>query len=145
MQKINFQNLPNTTTPVSAGNLNQLQDNVENVFDGSDTMNNIKVNGDISINSLKTLKTIYSKSVNGNATETFTLPDTNALYFVIGHVNGDEIHCVFDIVYAKGLYHTRIKESTSQSVKITYNSSTGVVTMQHNYGAMFCIIEILMN
>jgi len=34
MQKINFQNLPNTTTPVSATNLNQLQTNVENGING---------------------------------------------------------------------------------------------------------------
>lgn len=32
MQKINFQNLPNTTTPVNATNLNQLQTNVENAI-----------------------------------------------------------------------------------------------------------------
>lgn len=32
MQKINFQNLPDTTTPVNATNLNQLQTNVENEF-----------------------------------------------------------------------------------------------------------------
>ena len=29
MQKINFQNLPNTTTPISATNLNGMQDNIE--------------------------------------------------------------------------------------------------------------------
>ena len=34
MDKINFQNLPNTTTPVSAGNLNLLQTNVENAING---------------------------------------------------------------------------------------------------------------
>lgn len=32
MQKINFQNLPNTTTPVNATNLNALQTNVENAI-----------------------------------------------------------------------------------------------------------------
>lgn len=40
MQKINFQNLPNTTTPVSAGNLNQLQTNVENAINGIITTGN---------------------------------------------------------------------------------------------------------
>lgn len=29
MQKINFQNLPNTSTPINAANLNQIQTNVE--------------------------------------------------------------------------------------------------------------------
>ena len=42
MQKINFQDLPNTTTPVDADNLNDLQDNVENAID--ENTNNI---GDI--------------------------------------------------------------------------------------------------
>ena len=32
MQKINFQNLPSTTTPVNATDLNQLQTNVENAI-----------------------------------------------------------------------------------------------------------------
>lgn len=33
MQKINFQNLPNTTTPINDTNLNDLQTNVENAID----------------------------------------------------------------------------------------------------------------
>ena len=32
MQKIDFKNLPNTSTPINAENLNQLQTNVENEF-----------------------------------------------------------------------------------------------------------------
>ena len=32
MNKINFQNLPSTSTPLNASNLNQLQTNVENEF-----------------------------------------------------------------------------------------------------------------
>lgn len=42
MQKINFQNLPNTTTPLNATNLNALQDNVEDVFDGDVPMGDIE-------------------------------------------------------------------------------------------------------
>ena len=38
MTKINFQNLPDTTTPVNATNLNQLQTNVENAM--NQTWNN---------------------------------------------------------------------------------------------------------
>lgn len=43
MQKINFQNLPSTTTPINATNLNAIQTNVEDVFNGSETMGNIVV------------------------------------------------------------------------------------------------------
>lgn len=35
MQKINFQNLPSTTTPINATNLNAIQTNVEDVFNGN--------------------------------------------------------------------------------------------------------------
>ncbi len=34
MEKITFENLPNTTTPINATNLNQLQTNVENAING---------------------------------------------------------------------------------------------------------------
>lgn len=42
MDKINFQNLPNTTTPVNATNLNQLQTNVENTLNTYST-NEIRI------------------------------------------------------------------------------------------------------
>lgn len=35
MQKINFQDLPSTTTPINASNLNQIQDNMEGAFKNS--------------------------------------------------------------------------------------------------------------
>ena len=38
MDKINFQNSPNTTTPVNATNLNQVQTNVENEFNNKAIM-----------------------------------------------------------------------------------------------------------
>lgn len=44
MQKINFQNLPNTTSPLNATNMNLLQDNVEDVFNGDEAMGNIVIN-----------------------------------------------------------------------------------------------------
>lgn len=34
MEKINFENLPSTNTPINATNLNQLQTNVENAING---------------------------------------------------------------------------------------------------------------
>ena len=44
MKKINFENLPSTNTPINATNLNQIQSNVEEVFNGAETMGNIVVN-----------------------------------------------------------------------------------------------------
>lgn len=54
MQKINFQNLPSTATPVNATNLNTLQTNVEN---GTVQQEYLGSNPDI--NSLKTKSGIY--------------------------------------------------------------------------------------
>ena len=34
MNKIDFQNKPNETTPVNANNLNQMQNNIESYIDG---------------------------------------------------------------------------------------------------------------
>lgn len=53
MTKIEFKNLPDTTTPLSADNLNLLQDNVEDAIDGKvsksgDTMSgNLSITGDM--------------------------------------------------------------------------------------------------
>ena len=43
MKKINFENLPSTNTPINSTNLNQVQDNVEKVFNGEESMGSIVV------------------------------------------------------------------------------------------------------
>lgn len=43
MKKINFNNLPDTTTPINNTNLNTLQNNVEEVFNGNEPMGSIVV------------------------------------------------------------------------------------------------------
>jgi hypothetical protein len=45
MQKIDFKNLPDTSTPLNAENFNQLQTNVEDAITGSDWTNMTFVNG----------------------------------------------------------------------------------------------------
>lgn len=56
MQKINFQNLPSTATPINATNLNAIQSNVENVFNGNETMGNITTTG-MTTNGIQTINT----------------------------------------------------------------------------------------
>lgn len=68
MQKINFQNLPNTTTPVNATNLNAIQTNTEN------EINNINT---ILSNILKTY-TLYNNSSGSNTS--ITLSDSKSNY-----------------------------------------------------------------
>jgi hypothetical protein len=43
MKKITFENLPSTKTPVNSSNLNQVQNNIENVFNGEESMGSIVV------------------------------------------------------------------------------------------------------
>lgn len=77
MQKINFQNLPNTTTPINATNLNAIQTNAETAIndvasdlsdyvDGTTTMGSIKTTG-VSINNV---------AVGNIATLTYTVVST---------------------------------------------------------------------
>lgn len=54
MKKINFNNLPDTTTPINNTNLNTLQTNVEEVFDGNEPMGSIVVEDIITKNIFST-------------------------------------------------------------------------------------------
>jgi len=69
MQKINFQNLPSTTTPINATNLNAIQTNVENVFNGSETMGNIVVDSIRSKNIFN--KNMFVSGLNINSSGTY--------------------------------------------------------------------------
>ena len=80
MQKINFQNLPSTTTPVNATNLNALQDNVEDVFDGDVPMGNVVVDSIRSKNMLNfssfSTQTIYGITFTNNGDGSITINGT---------------------------------------------------------------------
>lgn len=60
MTKINFQNLPNTTTPVNADNLNDLQDNVETAIN---TKQNTVESGLILSNAMTTVSEEGAKKI----------------------------------------------------------------------------------
>ena len=66
MNKIEFKNFPDLTTPLSANNLNQLQDNVEDVFDGTVAMGNINTTG-IKINNTQ-MRDFISGYMDGSQT-----------------------------------------------------------------------------
>lgn len=53
MKVIDFKNLPDTTTPINNTNLNQMQQNVKDVFDGKEAMKSIVVEDVISKNLVK--------------------------------------------------------------------------------------------
>lgn len=84
MQKINFENLPSTSTPLNATNLNQLQTNIENAI------NNILISEGIPVGTIHT----YAGSTaptgymicNGSAVSRTTYSD---LFDVIGTTYGN--------------------------------------------------------
>ena len=109
MQKINFQNLPSTSTPLNATNLNQMQDNIENAIDivagdiptvvdslsGSSTTDapsvhavNEKID---TITAYSTTETIIGKMGNKlvyrKMVETTALPNTGQLTYQTGITN----------------------------------------------------------
>lgn len=102
MQKINFQNLPSTATPINATNLNAIQSNVEDVFDGSEPMGNIVVDSIRSKNMFNKSAIQINKYIPDNSTsETLAdgyAPDNvrttnwikckpNTTYTISGNVN----------------------------------------------------------
>ena len=64
MQKINFVDLPSTTTPLNATNMNALQTNVENVFNGTVPAGNMVVDSIRSKNMFDS-KTIVQGNITG--------------------------------------------------------------------------------
>ena len=125
MEKIEFKDLPNTTTPIDADNLNLLQSNVENAMNSN-------------------IKKVFSKIAEDVSDTSFTFPDNNALYLVIAHANGNQIHCIFDIVYRNGVYYTRVQDTSSSPVSITITYNNGAVNIHTIYTTEIAIVEIPM-
>ena len=77
MQKINFQNLPDTTTPINATNLNAIQSNTETAINGVATDLTNYTNGTTAMGSIKTTGVSINNVAVGNvATLTYTTVDT---------------------------------------------------------------------
>ncbi len=79
MQKINFQDLPSTTTPISATNLNLLQTNVETAIDLKANLTELAnyINGTTSMGSIKTTGvSINDNTVNNVAFLEYEVVDT---------------------------------------------------------------------
>ena len=81
MQKINFQNLPSTTTPINATNLNAIQTNVENVFNGSEVAGNMIVEG---ISSKNMFNGIIMQGTPDNLTYNLRLHSDNSIKVASG-------------------------------------------------------------
>lgn len=81
MIKIPFSNLPDTTTPINDTNLNDLQDNVEDVFNGTVPAGNMVVD---SIRS----KNMFNKNIiaNGSFTDTGEIISSTTIFYEIDYI-----------------------------------------------------------
>ncbi len=77
MQKITFQNLPNTTTPINATNLNAIQTNTETAINSVATDLTNYTNGTTAMGSIKTTGVKINNTDVGNvALLSYTVVDT---------------------------------------------------------------------
>ena len=98
MQKINFKNLPDTSTPLNASTLNQMQDNIENAINNIPTSEGIPV-GTIHTYAGSTAPTGYM-ICDGSAVSRITYSD---LFDVIGITYGSgDGSTTFNIPNLKG-------------------------------------------
>lgn len=102
MQKINFQNLPSTSTPLNATNLNQMQDNIETAIN--------TVAGDIPtvVDSLTGSSTTDAPSVHAVNEKINTITSYSTTEVVIGTHNNKPL-------YKKGLETTALPNTSVNS------------------------------
>lgn len=145
MQKINFQNLPNTTTPINATNLNAIQTNVENVFNGSAIAGNMVVTG---IRTKNMWKPELGNSVKSNISslkidgDTYTMiASGTSIYFGQVSQTGNAYEETRGILY-------KVKPNTTYSVSVSnsifkdnyvtsYNSSKISLGYSHHLDNVF--------
>ena len=135
MQKINFKNLPDTSTPLNASTLNQMQDNIENAIeDAEDTIPTVvddriqnKVHGDVVTDGSPVKcgykvdnKDVYVLRKNGGY-----LPNTSAKTVDTGIIGGNLIDIKGQIMNAN---QTPIPYANPNSgVFGYYNPTTGMI------------------
>lgn len=164
MQKINFQNLPSTTTPINATNLNAIQSNAETAIndvagdlsdyvDGTTAMGDIKASSvtttgnatiggnvncsDVYINSLKNSKLIVSDTLTNGQSKTYTLSNASAIFLIFVTANGNNTGGL-EMAYYNGTYHTTIKAPSY----VTFSYSNGSVAVTSQYTNKINIIEL---
>lgn len=122
MQKITFEDLPSTNTPINASNLNQVQTNVENAISGTILYNNANgSNGTIQLSdsvSNYTYLEIYAKPNVANyvpiVTKALITGTTNYIYISFATVDSSAV------IYQKA----RVVEATGTSIS-TYGARYG--------------------
>ena len=139
MQKINFKNLPDTSTPLNASTLNQMQDNIESAIeDVEDTIPTIvddriqnKVHGDVVTDGSPVKcgykvdnKDVYVLRKNGGY-----LPDTSSKTVDTGVIGGNLIDIKGQIFPPTGNQSPIPYNSPSTGVYGYYNPTTGLISI----------------
>lgn len=138
MDKINFQNLPSTATPINATNMNLLQNNVENAINGIiETGSN--ANGsyikffDGTLICMNVVEDTYAMTVPwgslyetaNNATTgstTFPIEFLSKPYLSVAHINNSYGGMIGDIMYDKtGISRVNWRRPTSNTNQLVYS------------------------
>ena len=120
MQKINFQNLPNTTTPINATNLNAIQTNTETAING--------VASDVSdvASTLSTLSTNVSNYVDGTTRRgniKASSVDTTGNATIGGTLNGKNISEIYEL--DSGTWTPSLSNVNNVAPSVTYTTREG--------------------
>lgn len=125
MNKINFENLPGTNTPINATNMNLLQDNIEDGIE--DGINDIKA------------QVLYYDDTASYTSATLTYSITNYDIIVVIGQSTDGYQCSTTI-YRPAINHkisleaTRVYDGTVYNKQAVYNfSSNNIIESVENY------------
>lgn len=117
MQKINFKNLPDTSTPLNASTLNQMQDNIESAIDSIEVPT-IE-------NSLDSDSTVNGASVHAVNEKINEINDYSATEKIIG-----------EYIDNKPIYKKTISGTyTSSSGRVNVDLQNNVLKLINSYGA----------
>ena len=120
MKKINFENLPSTNTPVSAGNLNQMQSNIEESIDNLHPKTKTIWQGSLyETNSTITL----TEPLEENNLYIFTFYGLSSTYLIQFPFTYKGVN--FQVAYYDGTDYFRMRlDITSNASKVTVNENS---------------------
>ena len=137
MDKINFQNLPNTTTPINATNMNLLQTNVENAINSL----NVYTSSEKAIGEWIDGKTIYRKVIElttATGTNSFPISDVSSDIDLITKIDGIIIQPTTNHIVPVTYYYS------SADFSNVYITGTNIVIRcgsSYGFGATKLILE----
>lgn len=141
MNKINFQDLPNETTPINANNLNQLQTNVDNA---KMEKNSIKIPANSNLNDYKT-EGFYYNNQNAEVATILNIPEEKAFSLLVErHAGIKQTFTTFSSssfnIYVRNFYNGTWGDWVS-ILPVTVTNDNGTATKFPD-GTMICTNRI---